>query len=165
MGRRDRVQHQINHVSHICFIYELENLDAARQQFSDAFGITDWDGPTELSFFGVLQTQSLSTGIEILAPLHDKGPFNDYLKARGEGFFAVIFGVADLETAVRKAQERGIEAVLDADGRPLLIDALTIAAGEPAHLSWRDRVRVYRETPLQPVAGVNAYLGQIEPIH
>jgi len=155
---------QLDHVSHVCFIYDVERLEWARQEFSDAFGIDDWDGPVDLAAFGVLQTQSVSAGIEILAPLTDTGPFREYLDTHGEGFFALIYGVRDLNAAVRSAQERGARPALDAEGRPLLIDALTIDNGAPAYPSWRESLRTYRETPFEPVAGVNVYLGEIEPL-
>ena len=157
------MQPQINHVSHVCFIYRKENFAKAKQQFGDALGITDWDGPQELPYFGVLQTQSVSAGIEILAPLQEGTQFDDYLQTRGEGFFALIYGVEDIGKAVRRAQDKGIEPYLDADGKPLLIDAMHINNGGPAYASWAGRVKTYLEVPLKPISGVNFYLGQIEP--
>lgn len=158
------MQQQVDHVSHVCFIYRPENFHAAIKQFSDAFGIDDWDGPAKLPYFGILQTQSVSAGIEILAPIEEGTQFSDYLSRHGEGFFALIYGVRDVEAAARKAMEKGIEPVYTEDGQPMLIDAMTIDNGQPAYASWPARIKIYKEIPLQPVGGVNVYLGQIEPI-
>ena len=159
------MQQQINHVSHVCFIYRKENLLTAMKQFGDALGISDWDGPQELPYFGVLQTQSVSAGIEILAPLQDGTAFDEYLNARGEGFFALIYGVADVRAAAAQAQARGIKPWLDEAGNPVLIDAMHINNGGPAYAAWAVRLKNYLEIPLQPVCGVNFYLGQIEPLN
>lgn len=158
------MQQQVDHVSHVCFIYDLDHLESARNEFSAALGIDDWDGPTELAAFDVMHTQSLSAGIELLAPLTPAGPFHEYLAAHGEGFFALIHGVADVQAAADAAARRGIEPQRDLDGAPVAIDALRIANGEPQYARWAEVLRTYREIPLQPVAGVNIYLGQIEPI-
>jgi 4-hydroxyphenylpyruvate dioxygenase-like putative hemolysin len=158
------MQQQIDHVSHVCFIYKKENLAAAKKQFGDAFGISDWDGPAELPYFGILQTQSVSAGIEIIAPLGDDTEFAGYLRVHGEGFFALIFGVRDLDKAVKQAREKGAEPHLTAAGEPVLIDAMRIDGGRPAYASWSERLKAYREVPLKPICGVNFYLGQIEPL-
>ncbi len=157
------MQQHINHVDHVCFIYRRENFEKAKDQFTKALGITDWNGPQELPYFGVLQAQSLSTGIEILTPLIDGTPFDDYLRERGEGFLALIYGVADVHKAAAEAQANGIQPIFDENGKPVLIDALTIDNGKPAYADWPTRLKRYLEIPLQPVCGVNMYFGEIVP--
>jgi hypothetical protein len=158
------VQQQVDHVSHVCFIYRKENFATAVQQFAAALGISDWDGPQELPYFGVLQTQSVSAGIEILAPLQDGTVFDEYLRTRGEGFFALIYGVANVRKAAAEAEARGILPIVGEDGAPVFIDAMRINHGGPAYADWKNRIRTYQEIPLQPISGVNIYLGQIEPL-
>ncbi len=157
------MQQHINHVDHVVFIYRLENFETAKEQFSKALGINDWDGPAELPYFGVLHTQSLSTGMEILAPLQEGTPFDDYLRERGEGFFALVYGVANVRKAAEEAQARGIQFHLDESGKPWVIDVLHIDNGKPTYRHWADRLKAYLEIPLKPVCGINFYLGQIEP--
>ncbi|MDT2003850.1 hypothetical protein FXW78_01510 [Rhodococcus opacus] len=159
MGKRTNV------IDHVTFIYRKENLDAARAELSAALGITDWDGPTEFKRFGITQIQSVSAGVELLAPTGDHGFIADHLKEHGEGFFALIYGVEDLDKAVQEARARGIEPVLDDDGSPLVIDSMVGGAdGGVAHPTWAGRVTVYKEVPLHPVAGLNLYLGEIEAV-
>jgi 4-hydroxyphenylpyruvate dioxygenase-like putative hemolysin len=154
-----------NVIDHVVFIYRLENLDAARDELSAALGITDWDGPKEFERFGIIQTQSVSAGVELLAPTGDHGFIADHLKQHGEGFFSLVYGVEDLDKAVQEARDRGIEPVLDDDGSPLIIDSMVGGDdGGPAHPTWVGKVTVYKEVPLQPVAGLSLYLGEIEAV-
>ena len=157
------MQQHVNHVDHVCFIYRLENFEKAKDQFSKAFGITDWDGPQELPGFDVLQTQSLSTGMEIIAPLKEGTFFDEYLRTHGEGFYSLIFGVADVHKAAAAAQANGIQPHLDEKGKPVLVNPMILANGKPVYESWTKRVDTYLEIPLQPICGVHFYLGEIKP--
>lgn len=158
------MRQQLNRVDHVTFIYRRDNFSSAMREFTSALGITDWDGPSELAAFGVLHAQSVEAGIELLAPLGDEGMFADHLRAHGEGFFALIFGVPDLDTAVKQAAVSGTHPVTGDDGRPLIFDAMVLLDGKPAYASWSRKFHLYREVLLQPVAGQNIYLGQIEPL-
>jgi 4-hydroxyphenylpyruvate dioxygenase-like putative hemolysin len=157
------VQQQVERVDHVAFVYRKENFEQAKQQLTDALGIDDWDGPAEIKQFNMLHAQSLKTGIEVLSPLTDEGFIADHLRSHGEGFFALVFGVADVHEALRRAQARGIQPVPDENGTPLLIDGLNDLNGEPSYPSWQDKLKTYLEIPLLPVAGLNFYFGQIEP--
>jgi len=158
------MQQQVNHVSHVCFVFRPENLTAAMQEFGKAFGITEWDGPTEIPEFGILLAQAVSEGVELLAPVRDDNIFAEHLKAKGEGFFAMTFGVADVRAAAEKARRAGIEMHEDEQGAPFIIDGMTAVNGGPAHPSWASKLRRYEEVSLKPVCGLNFYLGQIEPL-
>jgi hypothetical protein len=160
----DAVLHQANHVSHVVFIYKRENFDRARKQFGDALGITDWHGPKELEFFGVLHTQSLSAGIEILSPIREGTMFDQYLKTKGEGFFVLVYGVNDVRKAQAQAQARGIQPELDEKGNPVYFDIMQTFNGGPPYEDWPVKMKHYKEMPLMPICGVNLYLGQIEPV-
>ncbi len=158
------MKQQINHVSHVSFVYRLENLMAAKEEFANAFGITDWDGPEDIDAFDIRMVLSVSTGIELIAPLHEENNrFADHIRDKGEGFFAVIFGVADVRAAARQAQQKGIGMVCDPDGTPAIIDAMVMADGQPPFATWNDKLRTYQEVWLSPIGGVQALLGQIEP--
>ena len=160
------MQKQVGRVDHVTFIYKKENLDSAIKQLGDALGITDWEGPVEFKRFGILQAQSLEAGVELLAPTGETGFIADYLREHGEGFFALILGVDDLDKAVTAARDKGIEPVLDENGEPLVIDSLAIGAnGKPGgHASWPSKLKTYKEVPFENVAGINLYLGEIEPL-
>ena len=154
---------QINHVSHVCFVFKKENLVIAMKKFQDAFNITDWDGPQEFPAFGVVQAQSVSAGIEIMAPLDDgDNPFAEHIRQKGEGFFALIYGVEDLHKAAKMAQEKGIELQLGKDGRPIVYDSM-VMHGDYIHKSWPTKMKTYREIPFS-LFGINFFLGQIEPL-
>ncbi|KAJ9646676.1 hypothetical protein H2204_000368 [Knufia peltigerae] len=158
---------QINHVSHVCFIVRKENLQLFKDQLTRAFNVTDWDGPLEVTPMGLLQTGSISTGLEIIAPLDDQDEdnvFTQHIQAKGEGLFSVIYGVKDVELAAKEAQERGTELMNGPDGKPLTIDSMTGMNGQPVHAAWNERLKVYREIALKPMFGINFWLGQIEPL-
>ncbi len=159
------MQQQVNHVDHVCFVYKNENVATAMKKFGDALGITDWDGPKELPYFGVIHVQSLSAGIEILSPLPEGCPLplNEYMQTHGEGFYALIYGVSNVREAAAQAKAKGIQAVTDEAGNPMLIDSLRIDNGKPAYAAWGERIKTYLEIPLQPVCGVNFLLSEIVP--
>ncbi len=154
-------QQQINHVSQICLIYERENLQDAVDQFSKAFGITDWDGPIEIPSAGIVIYQAVQHGIEILSPIGEDNIFAEHLKTKGEGFFAMTFGVADLRAAAREAQSRGIGMEEDANGVPVVTGG---TRETQPNAIWRNRFDRYEEVSLKPLCGLNFYLGQLEPL-
>lgn len=170
------MQQQINHVSHVLFVFKPENLRTAMDQFSKAFGIADWDGPTEIAQHsnpemaklfgrGLLIAQAVSEGIELLAPLSEGNVFADHIKEKGEGFFAMIYGVPDVRAAAEAARSNGVAVHEDEHGAPLVIDGLRMINGGPVHPSWADKLRRYEEVSLKPLCGLNFYLSQIEPRH
>jgi hypothetical protein len=159
------MQQQVNHVSHVSFIYTRQNLPAAKLDFEHAFQITDWDGPTEIRSLGVVQIISMSAGIELIAPLGDENnPFAQHIRDKGEGFFALVFGVADVRAAGERAKGLGLGLLETEDGSPWIMDGLHVNDGEPAHPNWDKRFRRFEEMALKPVRGMNLFLGQIEPI-
>jgi hypothetical protein len=158
------MQQQINHVSHVCFIYSRINLPKAMEKFGKALGINDWDGPIEIPDFGILQAQSVKAGIELLAPLdEEEGPFAEHLRTKGEGFYALVYGVADVRSAAEQAAKAGIAVVENEKGEHLVIDSMKGPNGKPAHSSWTGKFERYEEIPLHPLFGVNFFLGQLEP--
>ncbi len=156
------MQQQIGHVDHVVFIYKKENLSRMVEEFGKVLNITDWDGPEDVPYFGVFKAQSLEAGLELVAPLSDEGPLADHLRTHGEGFYALIYGVKDIFKAVEHAQKHDANIQLDENGKPLLLDCLTIIDGKPVHASWESRTQKYLEVPLT-LGGLNCYLSEIVP--
>lgn len=57
------------------------------------------------------------TSIELVSPVSDGSPLTRFLKRRGEGLHHVCFRVADVDAALTRAREDGLE-VIDHGGRP-----------------------------------------------
>lgn len=160
MARPQNVQR----VDHVAFVYHRENHQQAIDQFTKAFGITDWDGPTEIPLFGMVIAQSVKSGIEVLAPLDNDGDtmFSEHLRAKGEGFFALVFGVANLRASAERAEKEGIKFDKDEKGDFLLLDNMIGVNGEAAHATWPAKLNRYDEYGLKPLNGERFYLSQIE---
>lgn len=159
------MEQKIDHVNHVCFLFKLENLERAIEQFTKALGIDDWDGPRSVPQFGVHHAQSLNSGIELLAPsTTEESMFTAHLREHGEGFFALTYGVADLGAAIERARANGIGMVEIGKEQPLVIDSLDPAVGEAPYPEWKSRLKRYQHVPLLPLMGLNINIGQIEPI-
>ncbi|KAJ9643312.1 hypothetical protein H2204_002208 [Knufia peltigerae] len=154
----------VQRIDHVAYVFYKENIPSVIETLSNAFGITDWDGPAEMEAFGILQAQSVSAGIEVLAPLDpsDGSQFSQHLREKGEGFFALIFGVADLRRSAEAATKKGIQFKRGPDGEWLLIDSMKNKHGGPAHASWANKLHRYDEYWLEPLFGQNFFLSQIE---
>ncbi|KAK6380428.1 hypothetical protein LTS17_005618 [Exophiala oligosperma] len=136
----------VQRIDHVAYVFYKENIPSVIETLSNAFGITDWDGPAEMEAFGILQAQS----------------FSQHLREKGEGFFALIFGVADLRRSAEAATKKGIQFKRGPDGEWLLIDSMKNKHGGPAHASWANKLHRYDEYWLEPLFGQNFFLSQIE---
>jgi hypothetical protein len=154
----------VQRIDHVVFIYHKENIAHAIDQFSKAFGVTDWDGPVDMPAFGIVQGQSVKAGIEVLAPLDasDDSIFSKHLRERGEGFFSLVFGVANLRESAERAEKQGIKFKRGENGDFLLIDSMVNKDGGPGHASWATRLNRYDEYWLEPLLGETFFLSQIE---
>lgn len=154
----------VQRIDHVAFIYWRENHQKAIDQFTKAFGITDWDGPTELTHYGVRIAQSVISGVEVLSPVdNDADTFlTAHLRAKGEGFFAAVLGVADLRASADAAEKHGFKFQKDEKGDRWLIDNMVSNKGEPAHPTWGAKLNRYDEHGFEPFNGANFYLSQIE---
>ena len=98
-----------NRIHHVTFCVEPENLDAARNMW------------TELGYEFVEHTRAergmavlidMNRGVEIIAPI---GPAATELRAfldeRGEGVYSVVFRTADLDESLRVARQHRGELV------------------------------------------------------
>jgi hypothetical protein len=147
-------------VTHAIFVCELAVLDATVARLSAALDVHDWDGPADLPYLGLRNAISHSSGLEIVAPLDDTSPLAEHLRIHGEGLYGVVFGVADLETAIARASEHGVAPA--APGDPIF-DVLRLDRGGPVYATYPQRFAVFKEAILALVHGTRVILGQIEP--
>jgi len=154
------MQHIAGRISHVIMACHLENHTAVVERLGAALGIDDWDGPADLEYLGFRHAISFTAGLEVVAPLTAESPLTAQLEANGEGLMGVVFGVQDLESALRRAEENGLPRADPTDG--YIIDSLVLNGGKPVYPSFADRFAVFREVVLQPVSGTMLVLGQLE---
>jgi len=98
------------HVDHVFWICKLENQERYVRQLA-AICDTQFHGPVDRPDLGTRIYLSWRSGLEIIAPLEETTIYSkslkDQLAARGEGLLGVIFGVADIEEARRRAIQLG----------------------------------------------------------
>ena len=141
-----------NRIDHVAFLTRPENFDATTKRAADLLGL-DYDGPYDFDELGIRICIDWHAGIEFIAPIDPtKATLQAaFIEEHGEGFFRLVFGVTDLESALNHVGKSGLKAGLSVDG--LVID--------PA---WRDRFhRIDEATIGEIVPGVFITLGQIEP--
>jgi len=147
-------------ISHVIMACYLENHTAIVERLGAALGIDDWDGPADLPYLGFRHAISFSAGLEVVAPLTAESPLTAQLEAHGEGLTGVVFGVKDLESALRRAEENGLPRADPTDN--YIIDSLVLNGGQPVYPSFADRFTVFRQVVLQPVNGTMLVLGQLD---
>jgi methylmalonyl-CoA epimerase len=94
-------------------------------------------------------------GIELIAPLGERGFVQDFLAARGEGVHHVTFMVADLRACVAEARAAGVRVVGDNYDTPSWQEAFispTSAHGTIVQLAQSDRDLAGREELWPPHA-------------
>jgi hypothetical protein len=90
----------VGRIDHIILLYRnRESQENARQKFSALLDINDWDEVGE-GDEGIYIFISWSSGIELLCPTREVPAFERHLAAHGEGFYCMVFGVADLDQAI-----------------------------------------------------------------
>jgi hypothetical protein len=156
----------VGRVGLVVLACELANHQSIVTRLSEALDIHDWDGPADLPLFGLRVAVSHGSGLEIVAPLDAGSAVSAHLRERGEGVFAVVFGVDDLARATQYAAAHGMPPPASLPGLPdaVVIDSLVANEGGPVFPSYPDRFAVHRETVLQQVAGIHVILGQLEPL-
>jgi hypothetical protein len=145
------LEQPINRVSHVVYCVRSENLDRVVAFFRDALGAVFED--SSRPELGLRIMIALESGIELIAPAPELGPtparFTDFLEARGEGVYDVVYGVADLDEILPKAAALGVG-----------MTHRNSFAGVPP---WQGRFDVFDEAHLEPLHGVQITLGRIEP--
>lgn len=138
----------VGRIDHIILLYRnRENQEAARLKFTALLGIDDWDevGAGEEGIYIII---SWSSGIELICPIREVPAFEKHLAAHGEGFYAMVFGVADLRQAMTQ--------VKSVTGRsPYALGA----APAPVY----QRFEIAAEAIVGDVCGMRLMLGEFKP--
>jgi hypothetical protein len=90
----------VGRIDHLLLLYRnRENQEQARQKFTELLGIDDWDEVGE-GDEGIYIFISWKSGIELVCPTRSVPAFERHLEAHGEGFYCLVFGVANLDQAM-----------------------------------------------------------------
>jgi hypothetical protein len=102
----------INHVDHVIWASYPETLVENVARLAELTG-RPLQGPYERRDVGVSVYLSWEGGIEILSPLDVETPTADALRShldtKGEGLFAIVFGVPDIAEARTRAERLGYQ--------------------------------------------------------
>lgn len=122
-------------VNHVCLIYYPENVERAVAALERFLGVPFPEIRAKASGFRVWM--NLDAGLEILAPVGRAGDVGavgavaeridslyQHLDTRGEGQWAVVFGVADLDEAVERAADAGAVPGARWEGAPADVSPL-----------------------------------------
>lgn len=120
----------INRIDHIGFIVRYENFQKYVDFVSKLLDIT-FDEPSEYVAGNVIYSVAWAAGLEFIAPIREEGPYWDRLQRFGEGCPTVIFGVEDMEAALARAKEMGVEIAAEVH--------------HPVRPAWMDRFKSFRE--------------------
>lgn len=101
----------INHVDHVVWITKAENID---RHVADLEAVT---GASLVRFqredMGFIMCIDWDAGLEVVAPMSERTPFNemlhDRLDARGEGLLGIVFGVENLEKHREMLEAKGMQ--------------------------------------------------------
>jgi hypothetical protein len=135
-------------IDHVVISVYPDSFRPFVDRLSKALGISFMEYRREES--GLMIALSWDAGLEVVAPMQEKGRIWERLKEKGEGSVAIVFGVENLEDAVRRAEAAGVGTGPE----------IGLLGDEP----WADMFGVLREKYLAgPLCGATIVLGQIEP--
>ncbi len=100
----------------------VHNLDRAIAFYRDTYGITKWERialPERHMAVAVCHVGDAK--LELITPTSDEAAFARFLREKGEGVHHIAYEVADVETALRTVEGRGVRLV-DAHGHPGIHD-------------------------------------------
>jgi 4-hydroxyphenylpyruvate dioxygenase-like putative hemolysin len=141
----------VGRIDHIVLAYQnRENLDKAREEFSALLGVEDWEDLGEIEEVRLQIWISWKAGLELICPTGAGSFVDEHLSSHGEGFFSMVFGVADLSRAMERVKDRGGNAVA--------------LAATPPDGAVR-RYAVTREAVLGKVGGIEVLLGEFSLRH
>lgn len=139
-----------NRIDHVVWAVEPDNLIGYAERLSQLLD-TEFEEFTGVP--GLRVFVSWDTGFEVVAPGNGEGPSGDavrgYLAQKGEGLFAVVHRVPDLEAAAARA--KGL-------GWPV---ADRVAGSEETDRLWR-RITRLREQAVGPFANTLLFFGEVD---
>jgi 4-hydroxyphenylpyruvate dioxygenase-like putative hemolysin len=145
------LQQAMNRLDHIAIIVKRENVESYMQRLTRVLGV-QWDEGVTNESAGVYAVPSWDAGIELIAPLRESGRVWERLQKFGEGTVTIVFGVPDIEAAIKRAED---------NGAPFLFN-IAMIGDEP----WLKRFKVFREAKVQVFEddfASTVTLSQIEP--
>jgi methylmalonyl-CoA epimerase len=84
----------------------VKDLDRARDFFSDLFAV-DFDEPRTHDALGMRGCYS-ACGLELIEPTREESLIGRFIQKRGEGLWALVLKVKDMEEAVRAFTAKGL---------------------------------------------------------
>jgi methylmalonyl-CoA/ethylmalonyl-CoA epimerase len=92
--------------------YAVHDITAATRFYEEHFGARVGE-PEEVEEQGIVAVMFAvgESKIELLKPTRPDSPVGKFLEKRGEGFHHVAFQVDDLEAALRKLKESGVDLI------------------------------------------------------
>jgi len=142
----------IQRIDHVVMVAEPQNVDSAAKTFAKLLDI-EWEGPFDAQEVGLRCYVCWDAGLELVAPF-DKSKMPDmadFLATHGEGVYRIVFGVADREAALARAQSMGLEVLFRNDALKF-------------NPQWKDRFARIDLSGVTPVHGVRINFGQIEAV-
>jgi hypothetical protein len=140
-----------NRIDHVAWMCRPENHDAYVEKLAKLFNVTfeaDDGGPD----FGMRITWSWSAGLEVLSPAGEGSPMAEmgwsFLNKKGEGLYAVVMGVEDVQATIDHAKALGY--------RPSDLFSLPETTRD-----WRKRVQDCTESVLEHWLDGNLAIGRI----
>src|SRR5581483_7098236 len=110
LGQEHAMPQITNRIDHVAWMCRPENHDAYVEKLSRLFNVTfeaDDGGPD----FGMRITWSWSAGLEVLSPAGEGTHLSEmgwnFLDKKGEGLFAVVMGVDDVQGTIEHARSLG----------------------------------------------------------
>jgi hypothetical protein len=106
----DRTVKFVDHVDHVVWITYPDKIDAAAAELGTLCNVK-MEGPWVRDDIGLTICVSWEAGLELVAPHSERtdfnGPLHDHLAERGEGMYAIVFGVRDIQAAAERARFLG----------------------------------------------------------
>jgi catechol 2,3-dioxygenase-like lactoylglutathione lyase family enzyme len=100
------MQQAVQRIDHVAIIVKEENARRYADRLSAILGIS-FEEPFVNDDYGLLIIISWDAGLEIMAPTRQQGAYWDRLQRYGEGTAAIVFGVANMDEAIKRARENG----------------------------------------------------------
>jgi 4-hydroxyphenylpyruvate dioxygenase-like putative hemolysin len=144
-ANRATERRNVGRIDHIILLYaSRESQERARQSFTAMLGIEDWDEVGEGSE-GIYILISWKSGIELICPTREVPAFQRHLATHGEGFYSLVFGVADLDQAMAHVKQ--------------LSGRAPYALGDPPPKVF-ERFDIAREAIVGELGGIRVMLGE-----